>query len=163
MIYFKNFTDLDRTFYVSLLIKAADSILEIIGGILVLFTTPVQINNIASTLTQHELSQDPHDFLANHILKATHDFTNGGRYFAAFYLLSHGIVKIVIIAALFKQRLWAYPSMIVVLGLFVAYQLYRINDRFSIGLVLLTLFDIFVIWLTWKEYKRHKIKLANKT
>lgn len=150
-------TELDRVFYISLLLKAADSVLEIIGGILTLLISSTTVNNTVSSLTRHELSQDPNDFIANRLLKVGHDLTTGsGRYFAAFYLLSHGLVKVVIIGALFKQKLWAYPWMMGVLGAFVIYQLYRLSYKFSIGLVLLTLFDIFVMWLTWKEYQKHK-------
>ena len=150
---------LDRTFYISLVLKALDSLLEIIGGAILLFISPDTIGRITRGLTQNELSTDPHDFVANHILHATHDFTNGGRWFAAFYLLSHGLVKIIIIVALFRQKLWAYPWMIGVLGLFIVYQVYRLTYKFGIGLLLLTLFDAFVIWLTWLEYKKHRERL----
>ncbi len=150
---------LDETFYVSLLLKAIDSTLEIIGGLLVIVVPPAHINRLAVVLTQHELSRDPHDFVANHILKASHEFTRSGKYFAAVYLLSHGLVKILVIIALFKQKMWAYPAMIVVLAGFVIYQLYRLSYRFSLGLVILTVFDAFVIWLTWKEYARHRTTL----
>jgi uncharacterized membrane protein len=159
----RKYTKLDRTFQVSLILKAADSVLEIIGGVLLLVVSANFINSTITLLTRHELSQDPQDFIANHILKATHDFANGSKYFAAFYLLSHGIVKIVIIIALFKEKMWAYPTMIVVLGTFIAYQLYRLTFKFSIGLILLTLFDMFVIWLTWQEYKKHKVRAIQKS
>lgn len=152
----KEYSKLDRTFQISLILKAIDSVLEIIGGVLLLIVSADFVNSTAARLTRNELSQDPHDFIANHLLKATHDFAAGSKYFAAFYLLSHGIVKIVIIIALFKEKMWAYPAMIVVLGTFIAYQLYRLTFKFSISLVLLTLFDIFVVWLTWQEYKKHK-------
>ena len=159
----RNYTKLDRTFQISLILKAADSVLEIIGGILLLIVSADFINSTAAKLTRHELSREPHDFIANHILKATHDFASGSKYFAAFYLLSHGIVKIVIIIALFKERMWAYPAMIVVLGAFIVYQLYRLTFKFSIGLILLTLFDVFVVWLTWLEYKKHKARALQKS
>src|SRR5436305_8498289 len=94
---------LDRTFYISLILKALDSVLEIVGGITLLLISPETVGSIAHNLTQHELATDPHDFVATHILHAAHGFATGGRYFAAFYLLSHGLVKIVIIVALFKQ------------------------------------------------------------
>lgn len=157
---------LDDTFYISLLLKAADSILEIAGGILTLLISPNTVNHIVSALTQHELSEDPHDFIASHILRAGHSLTStSGRYFAAFYLLSHGLVKVVIIVALFKEKIWAYPWMIGLLGLFVLYQVYRMGFvKFSVGLLLLTLFDIFIMWLTWKEYQKHQgIKAASQT
>jgi uncharacterized membrane protein len=154
-------SDLDRTFYISLFIKAGFSLLEIIGGALFLIISPASINHVAASLTQSELSEDPNDFIAAHILKAGHDLSSSGRYFAAFYLLSHGLVKIFIIAAVFKQRLWAYPALIVVLSAFITYQLYRLSYKFSFGLIILTLFDIFIIWLTQKEYKKHKKRLSD--
>ena len=155
----QNSSALDRTFYISLILKAVDSVLEILGGILLLFISPETIGHITKALTEQELSTDPHDVIANHILHAAHEFTHGGRWFAAFYLLSHGIVKIVLIVALFKQKLWAYPWMMVVLALFVVYQLYRMTFKFGIGLLFLTIFDVFVVWLTWLEYKKHKARL----
>ncbi len=155
-------SELDSTFYVSLLIKAIDSVLEIIGGIIILLIAPAKINRIAALLTQHQLSEDSHDFIANHILKISHDLSRSGRYFAAFYLLSHGIVKLVIIIALRMQKMWAYPSMIIVLSAFIVYQLYRLSYKFSLGLIVLTVFDVFVIWLTWKEYQKHKLSRRNK-
>lgn len=154
-----NGSALDRTFYISLILKALDSALEIIGGVVLLVISPATIGHITKLLTQHELSTDPKDFVATHILHAAHEFTNGGRWFAAFYLLSHGVVKIVIIVALFKQKLWAYPWMMVVLGLFIIYQIYRMTYKFGFGLLFLTLFDVFVIGLTWLEYKKHKARL----
>jgi uncharacterized membrane protein len=155
----RHLSGLDKTFYVSLILKAIDSALEVAGGIFLLVISPDSINRWARDLTESELSQDPHDFVANHILKVSHDFAHGGRWFAAVYLLSHGIVKLVVIAALFKQKLWAYPALLVVLGAFVVYQVYRLTYKFSIGLVLLTVFDLFVMWLTWREYQKH---LADK-
>ncbi len=160
---FKNTQELDQTFYVSLVLKGTFSALEIIGGLLLLLIPPQTVNHLAVSLTQGELSQDPRDFVANHILKVGHDFANSGsRYFAAFYLISHGLVKLFVIVALFKEKLWAYPAMVAVLGCFVVYQVYRLSLHFTIGLTLLTLFDLFIIWLTLKEYKRHKHRLSSK-
>ena len=70
-------------------------------------------------LTQHELSEDPNDFIARHLLGYTHGLTGSAVTFAAVYLLVHGIVKIVLVAALLRNQLWAYPWMIGFLLLFV--------------------------------------------
>lgn len=40
---------------------------EIVGGLLLLFLTPVRIHNVLIMLTQEELSEDPGDFIANRI------------------------------------------------------------------------------------------------
>ena len=150
------YSALDKAFYTSLVLKALDSILEIIGGIFLLFVSPNIINRAVMWLTEHELATDPHDFWANYLRHASAHLTSSSTLFGAFYLLSHGIVKIVVIVALFKQKIWAYPWMIAILVAFIAYQLYRLSYHFSVGLIILTVFDVFVIWLTWLEYKKHK-------
>jgi uncharacterized membrane protein len=75
--------------------------------------------------------------------------------FGALYLLSHGVVKIVLVIEVLRNHLWAYMALIIVTGLFVVYQVYRIADSFSISLFLLTIFDLVIIYLTQKEYRRH--------
>jgi uncharacterized membrane protein len=67
--------------------------------------------------------------------------------------LSRGLVKFALVVALLKNQLWAYPSSLVVLGLFVVYQMYQIATAFSALLVFLTIFDLIVIWFIWKEYQ----------
>ena len=149
---------LDRVFRISVTLKALDGALEIIGGLLLLVLSPSEINLLARTLTQHELSQDPHDFIARHLLQATSGLTHGTTIYAGIYLLSHGLAKVVVIVAVLRDQLWAYPAMIALLGAFIAYQLYRIALDPTIGLALLTIFDAFVVWLTWREYQAKRAR-----
>ena len=127
-----------------------------IGGLLLLVLTPATINSVVVTLTEHELSQDPHDFIATHALHYARGLDRGTVVFAALYLLSHGIVKVVLVTALLRNQVWAYPWMLAFLGIFIVYQLYRITFAASVGLVALTIFDVFVAWLTYREYQRHR-------
>ena len=105
------------------------------------------------SLTQHELSEDPRDFFARHLLHSAGQLTRGTTLFAAIYLISHGVAKVVLVVALLRDQLWAYPAMIVLLSAFIVYQLYRLSHRLTVGLTLLTVFDAFVVWLTWREYQ----------
>src|ERR1700738_3244193 len=147
---------LDRTFRNSVGLKGLDGALEVIGGLVLLFVRPATLQTLARTLTQHELSQDPHDFVARHVLHSAGHLTHGSTIFAAVYLLSHGLAKVVLVAAVLREQLWAYPGMIVLLLAFIVYQLYRLAFRLTIGLSLLMVFDAFVVWLTWREYRaRH--------
>lgn len=57
------------------------------------------------------------------------------------------MVKIVLVAALLRNKNWAYPLMIAFLLAFIVYQIYRMTFAPSIGLVLLTAFDTVVVWL----------------
>src|SRR5579862_7738594 len=81
----------DKTFRIALYFKALDGFLEIAGGILLLLVNPDQIGRWADRLTQGELSRDPHDFIANHILKSAHSLTDASLTFGAIYLLVQGI------------------------------------------------------------------------
>ena len=149
-------TATDKAFRISLYLKGLDGLLETAGGILLLIVTPEQINHLARWLTQGELSEDPHDFIANHILKTAHHLTGASLAFGAAYLLAHGIVKIVLVFEVIRDHLWAYVGLIGVTALFVIYQVYRlVVDKFSVSLFLLTLFDLLIIYLTQKEYRRH--------
>ena len=148
---------LDRTFKVSVGLKGVDGALELLGGLIVLVVSPTSINRIARGLTEHELSRDPHDFFARHVLHAAGTLSTGGRIFAAVYLLAHGAAKVVLVVAVLRNQHWAYPGMIILLVAFIVYQLYRlVAVEFSIGLTLLTIFDAFVVWLTWREYQAHQ-------
>jgi len=151
---------LDRTFEVAIILKGLDGVLEVLGGLIFLVVSPETINRIVAALTQHELSQDPHDFIATRLLNTAHGLTKGSVLFASLYLLTHGAVKIVLVAALLKNKLWAYPWMIAFLLLFIGYQVYRITLVPSVALAALTAFDLLVVWLTYREYQRQRYRLA---
>jgi uncharacterized membrane protein len=145
---------LHESFLVTLVLKAVLSVLEILGGILLFFVPPTMINHLVSVLTQHELSEDPNDFLFRHLVLWSQHFSVSSQIFAAIYLLSHGMVKLFIVASLWKRKLWAYPAGIVFFLIFIVYQVYRYQHTHSIGLIALTVFDIILICLTWVEYHR---------
>ena len=90
---------LDDTFKVSVTLKGIDGFLEAVGGLVLLFVSPATLNHVVRTLVAHELSQDPHDLMARHVLKSADDLAHGGRVFAAMYLLSHGVAKVVLVVA----------------------------------------------------------------
>jgi uncharacterized membrane protein len=157
MNWFKRGDLLDRTFAVGITLKGLDGVLEIVGGLLLLIVSPATIDRLTQSLTLHELSEDPHDFLATHLLHAASGFGGSAARFGAVYLLSHGLVKVVLVAALLRNKLWAYPWMIVFLVAFIVYQVYRMTFAFSIGLLALTVFDLFVVWLTYREYGKQRL------
>jgi len=157
---FKARDALDRIFEIGIILKGLDGVLETIGGLLLLVVTPATINALLSRLTQHELSEDPNDFIASHLLGYTHGLTGTAVTFAAFYLLVHGIAKIVLVAALLRNQIWAYPWMISFLLLFIGYQLYRLVLSLTFGLSALTIFDALIVWLTWREWRRQTASRA---
>jgi uncharacterized membrane protein len=147
---------LDRVFEIGIIAKGLDGLVELVGGVLLLFVTPGSIHHLAAVITQGELSEDPHDVVARYILHTANGLTGSAVLFGAVYLLAHGGVKVALVIALLLNKLWAYPCMIVVLLIFIGYQLYRIALDPSAGLIALTIFDAMIVALTWREYRRQR-------
>ncbi|MFC5501820.1 DUF2127 domain-containing protein [Lysinimonas soli] len=156
-------TALDRVFRVSLALKGADGILELIGGVLLLLVSPRQLNDLVRVLTQHELSEDPHDLIATTLVHAVSGLSTSASLFGAIYLLLHGLVKVVLVIAVLLDRLWAYLWIMAFLAIFIVYQCYQLVVGFGWGLALLTAFDVFVVWLTWREYRIHRDRRRQTT
>ena len=146
----------DRVFEIGIVGKGINGAAEFIGGLLLLFLTPDRIHHWAVVFTQSELSDDPHDVVANYILHTANGLTGHAVLYGAIYLLSHGIVKLGLVIALLMNKLWAYPAMIAVLLGFIGYQSYRIALDVTVGMVLLTVFDVLIVFLTVREYGRQR-------
>jgi len=123
---FKPKDSLDRLFEIGIILKGVDGVAELVGGLLLLFVTPADIHHLAAVLTQGELSEDPNDVVARYLLHTANGLTGNAVIFGAVYLLVHGAVKVGLVVALLLNKLWAYPSMIIILLIFIGYQLYRI-------------------------------------
>jgi uncharacterized membrane protein len=143
-------------FHIGIILKGIDGALEIIGAFLILMISPQTLNKIIYLLTQHELSEDPKDIVANYLIRAANHFSVSSQLFGFTYLLSHGIIKIILIVSLWKQRLWSYPVAMIFFALFGIYQMYKYYLEHSLGWIVLTILDIFVIVLTWMEYRQLK-------
>jgi uncharacterized membrane protein len=142
-----------QIFRISVILKGAHALVECVGGIALALTSTSTIINLANAFTHEELLGDPKDLVATHLAAAAQTFSVGTKHFYAFYLLSHGFVKLLLVIGLLKNKLWSYPASLVVLGLFIVYQLYRFTYTHGTGLIVLTVFDMFVMGLIWHEYR----------
>jgi uncharacterized membrane protein len=142
-----------QIFEISILVKGFDALIECIGGLVLAFVSTTSITNLVNAITQEELIEDPKDFIATHLLSLAQTFSVSAEHFYAFYLLSHGLIKLFMVAAVLRNKLWAYPASLIVLGFFIVYQLYRFSYRQGFGLIILTVFDVVVIGLIWHEYR----------
>ena len=149
-----NEKNIHRAFEIGVILKGIHALLEIVGGSLLVFVSTNTFANIVASLTQEELTEDPKDLVANYLLSSARHFSVNAQAFAAWYLLSHGIIKLLLVVGLLKKQLWAYLASLVVLGLFILYQIYRYSFTHSIWLVSLSIFDLIVLWLIWHEYQR---------
>jgi uncharacterized membrane protein len=142
-----------QVFVVSVLLKGLHALIEIAGGLALYLVSTDTIVRTINRWSYDELIDDRHDWIANHLLDFARSFSVAEHNFYAFYLLSHGLVKSILVIGLLREKLWAYPASFAVFGAFIAYQLYRYSYTHDVALILLTVFDLFVIALAWHEYR----------
>ncbi len=147
---------LDKTYEIGLLIKGIDGVFELAGGLLLWLIPRDTVSRLTKALTQNQLDKNPHDVIANHILHLGQSLAHGRNWFAIAFLLSHGIIKIALVAALLRNKLWAYPWALVVLTLFLIYQVYAFIIKPGFGMGFLSVLDVLIIWLVWREW--HKVE-----
>lgn len=134
--------------------KGIDGVLELIGGILLLATNPDTLNHLIVNLTEHELQQDPGDWICNTLRHAGDHLHSNTRIWGSLYLLSHGAIKVFLAGGIILGRMWAYPTAMVVIGGFILFQSVRLAVHFSYPLLAATVVDIIIVVLILLEYRR---------
>lgn len=148
-------------FRISIIIKGLISLAEIAAGASVLFVPVSSFTDFVIRLAQGELIEEPGNFIATHAVTYANQLAIASTSFIALYLLSRGLIKLVLVVALLRNKLWAYPSSLIALGGLMMYQTYQIFTGFSGFIVALTIFDLLVMWLIWEEYKVLKSHYKN--
>lgn len=151
-----------RLFTFSVMLKGVHALVECLGGIALALVSTGTIVGWVNRLTAEELIEDPHDLIARHALDYAQHFSISSQHFYAWYLLSHGLVKLFLVFGLLRGQMWAYPASILAMFGFIIYQLYRYVYTGSVALIALTIFDLLVIWLVLHEYRlvRRRIRSA---
>ncbi len=139
----------------SVLLKGAISLAEIVVGIAVFFVPPAFIVSLGMFV----LNYVPIPALQHALIEEIAQYTTGAVTFVALYLLSRGLIKAGLIWGLLKNKVWAYPWSLVILGVFLLYQTYQIITDRSLLIIGITLFDIVVMYFIWREWRivlRHR-------
>ncbi|MGE4340824.1 MAG: DUF2127 domain-containing protein [Pigmentiphaga sp.] len=148
-------------FEISLTLKGAFALAEIAASIFAYLVTKQFLLDLVRAITWTELTEDPRDLVANYLLHAAQSLSVSSQHFTAFYLLSHGVIKLWLIIGLWQKKLGYYPAAIAVFSLFILYQVYRFSFTHSLSLLLITVLDAVVIGLTWFEYQHLRRILPN--
>jgi uncharacterized membrane protein len=148
---------LDIGFYGGLVIKAASSLVEFLGGILMLVLSHDWLNHLIMIISASELSEDPKDMVMNTLIRLGQNLSISSQHSVAIYLLLHGITKLTVIWLLLKKKLWAYPLAVGVFGLFVMYEMYSYFHTRSVLLQINVIVDIAIIVMVVLEYKHLKV------
>src|SRR5690348_9252764 len=92
-------------FVITLDFKALFAVAETVTGFGAFFLSHSTLVALARRVTREELLEDPHDFLANHVLHSAQHASLASKHFLGIYLASHGLVKLGLVAALLMKKL----------------------------------------------------------
>jgi len=144
---------LHRLFRVGLWLKGMDGLLEVAGGLVLLVATRHTLIRAVHHLVRGEISEDPGDLVANALLRLAGHLSVGVKVFATAYLLLHGLIKLALVGGLLAEKRRVFPVALVVLGLFLSYQLYRLVITPSAWLAALSTVDAMIFVLVWREWR----------
>lgn len=144
---------LHELFEASLVIKALLAATEAAAGLTFLLTPNHRFLNAIHWLLEKELIPHRHDLLAEWANAAATALSIQTQHFYAIYLLSHGGLKLAMVLLLARGIRWAYPASMVLLALFILYQMNHWTHTHSPTLLILTAFDAVMIYLVWREYR----------
>ena len=147
-----------ETFEGAILLKGAFAVLEAGAGIVLWLVGPTPILHLLALYPA-----DHSDWLAATLLHAARGFSMQAEQFFAVYLMAHGVVKLALVLGLFRRRRWAYPTSIVVMAMFVAYQMWRFTLTHGVGLLALSVFDTLLVALIWREWRRLPVRHSQQS
>jgi uncharacterized membrane protein len=153
---------LDKTYEIGLLIKGFDGSVELLGALLLIVVPSSAILRLTHWLVDNELASNPHSFIATHILRTGTDLAAGHNTFAILFLATHGAVKVGLVVALLRQKMWAYPVALVALSGFLVYQVYLLVTKPTFGMAFLTVLDVIILWLVWREWQQQRAGLHGR-
>lgn len=142
-----------RAFRVAVVVKMIDGIIEAALGLWLYFFGNTNLPRLFGALFGPELREDPHDFVATHVLAFVRSLSVSTLSFIALYLSIRGITKTGLMIALANNQRWAYPAALVILTALVLYGIYRLALNFSFTICFFLLIDAMVIVLIYLEYR----------
>src|SRR5436190_20977407 len=146
-------------FDVAVAVKAFNGVLEIAGGSF-LVLKPGWIGSTAETFAAFLLAHHPANWLAQRIGHWSDGLTVDTEHFASTYLIAHGVAKLFIAWGLIREKLWAFPTALIVFGLLILYQMYRFAHTHSTTLAVLIALDVAVCYLIRREYAVRRVELG---
>ena len=138
-------------FDIAVAFKAIDGVLEILAGYFLIFR-PGWIGPAAMAWATTLLAHNPASRFAPMLTRWGDGLTLDTEHFASTYLIAHGAAKVFIAWGLIREKLWAFPTALLVFGLLVVYQLFRFSHTHSPTLAVLMVLDVAVCYLIWREY-----------
>lgn len=151
-----------KLFRLGIYVKTIIGFLEFASGLLFLFISKSLIVHFFTYFTADELLEEPNDWLINFFQNQLQHLSVGSQYFAAFYIVFHGIVNLALAWGLYRERIHTYILAIATIIFFMLYQVFRFSHTHAVGLLLITAIDALFVIVVWHEYQ-FKLKLRRQS
>lgn len=143
-----------QAYKVGVAIKGLDGLVELVVGLALLIAphlVHVALSSLAVEVGEHHAHT--FQFIAEYIGRLDENLARSGLAFLIVFLISHGVLKLVLVYCLLREYVRVYPYALVILIGFLVYQLYVLIATPTIGMAIFTLLDIIIIYLVWGEWR----------
>ena len=155
----RNGPEFERLYMVGVGLKGIDGLIELLTGLTLLFVPGLTHSVLQAMIGEaHEHTGALYRYIAENIAHVDGDLAKGGTTFLILFLVSHGIIKIVLVYCLIRELTWAYPYALGTLALFLIYQIYACFNTPGIAVTFFAVLDAIIIWLVWGEWQKLKNK-----
>src|SRR5690606_19726258 len=143
----------DRLFFAAVGLKGVDGAVQLVVGVLLLAVPPTFLSRLVHAVVTKDLVGPPTGPLATDLeVAAQHLGSGGGRGFAIIYLTLHGVIKLALVAALWREIAPMYPAACCALAIFVVVEFLRAAEARSVALAVFGVLDVLIIVLVLREY-----------
>ena len=150
-----------RLFIVTIAAKGMLGVLQVLIAIVLYLGALQYLPSFAQWLVQNELAENPNDYIALKILQIAGSAPGTGTAFYTTYFAAHGLLHIAAVAALLSGARWANHAAVIVLSIFIIYQVIEWMSVGGLMLIVLTVIDLAVIYLTVREHRQTRSQIQN--
>lgn len=139
-------------FFLSLIIKGIDGVVEVISGATLLFLGKTDVLNLLFDISQYDFLDISEDKAMRFVDHVSSVFTDYMKLFITIVLLGSGLVKVVLAVNLILKKMWAFPVALALLAAIIVYEGVQAILSWSLFVGCMTLLDIVVLFIIWRQY-----------
>jgi len=149
----------EKLYKVGVGIKGIDGLAELVAGVFLL-VAPQALHQFLLSLSGGMAFTHSHTlaFVAEYIARLDANLRESDLVFLIIFLLSHGVIKLVLVYCLLRKITWTYPYALTILVGFLAYQIYALVVAPSVWMTTLVVLDTIIIYLVWGEWRELRLK-----
>jgi uncharacterized membrane protein len=145
----------DRLYFVGVSIKGVDGIVELILGLALLLVPSLPHTALEAAASRASTGTIPFgQFISNYLENLDGTLAHWGIWFVIAYLTAHGAIKVLLVVCLLLRLHRVYPIAVVVLGAFLAYEVYLFCAKPGVTLGFFVVLDAVIIYLVIREYRQ---------